>query len=140
MPSVIIDPNQLDQIIVNLVVNSKDAMPGGGTLTISTEFTKSDNSGDLAHPPTAAGDYVVLGVSDTGVGIADEARAHLCEPFFTAKETGMGTDLGLAACYGIAEQNGSHIEVHSELSNGSVFGVYLPATAEHAEPDVDKHR
>ena len=126
VPAVFIDPTQVDQIIMNLVVNARDAMPEGGTLTVTTRRSYKD----LLPATVPAGDYVVLSVSDTGVGMSEEVKAHLFEPFFTTKETGKGTGLGLATCYGIVEQNGGHIEVHSGLGQGSNFNVYLPVTEE----------
>ncbi len=132
MPSIYIDPNQLDQIIMNLVVNARDAMPEGGILTVAASHIQGESSaGHIAN-------YVVLSVSDTGTGISEEVKAHLFEPFFTTKGTGKGTGLGLANCYGIVEQNGGHIEVNSELGQGSTFKVFLPVTQEQNESDLNE--
>jgi len=131
LPPVFMDPNQLDQIIMNLVINARDAMPEGGTLTV----TASHHQGELYAAHT--GDCVVLSVSDTGVGMSEEVKAHLFEPFFTTKNTGKGTGLGLATCYGIVEQNDGYIEVQSELGQGSTFNVYLPVTEEREKSDLD---
>ncbi len=129
MPAVFMDPNQLDQIIMNLVVNARDAMPEGGTLIVAASYYQGKLS--------AGRDCVVLSVSDSGTGMSEEVKSHLFEPFFTTKETGKGTGLGLATCYGIVEQNGGHIEVDSELGRGSTFTVYLPATEEREESELD---
>ena len=131
LPSVFVDPTQLDQIVMNLVLNARDAMTEGGTLTVATSHHQGELSEDYI------GDCVVLSVSDTGVGMSEEVKAHLFEPFYTTKETGKGTGLGLATCYGIVEQNGGHIEVDSEPGRGSTFKIYLPVTEERegSEPE-----
>lgn len=123
LPPVCFDPLQLEQVILNLAVNARDAMARGGRLTIETSRVGSV-AGEL---PALPGKPVLLTVSDNGVGITEEVRAHLFEPFFTTKEAGRGTGLGLAMVYGAVQQNGGQIEVESELGRGSVFKIYLPA-------------
>jgi PAS domain S-box-containing protein len=128
------DPGQIEQVLMNLVVNAKDAMPRGGRLTISTTNT-TFGAADVPRPELKPGPYVVLTVGDTGCGISDEVKAHLFEPFFTTKEVGKGTGLGLATAYGIIRQSGGHIGVVSEPGQGATFSIYLPAltTAVEAE-------
>lgn len=125
------DPVQIQQVVLNLAVNSRDAMPRGGTLTIRTA------NFDATERPTPSGigprDYVVLAVSDTGVGIDVETRSHIFEPFFTTKGLGKGTGLGLATVYGIVQQGGGSIEVESEPGRGTTFRIYLPVRQEPAE-------
>jgi signal transduction histidine kinase len=121
------DPGQIEQVLVNLVVNARDAMPGGGTLTIATASTTLETSG-IPIPADTAEDskLVLLSVGDTGTGIPLEARDHLFEPFFTTKEPGKGTGLGLATCYGIVSQHNGHISYTTEIDRGTTFNIYLP--------------
>jgi CheY-like chemotaxis protein len=120
------DPRQLEQVIMNLVVNARDAMPDGGRLTLETanEYVAEDDP--RAGPELPPGWYVVLTVSDTGSGIAPEIQASIFDPFFTTKEPGRGTGLGLSTVYGIVKQSGGHIEVESAPDRGSVFRIYIP--------------
>jgi PAS domain S-box-containing protein len=121
------DPGQMEQVIMNLVINARDAMPDGGKLTIQTENVKIDGKRPLNYPgDMIPGYYVKFSVSDTGCGMSDEVKKHLFEPFFTTKEEGSGTGLGLATVYGIVKQNGGYIDVQSEVGAGSRFQIYLP--------------
>lgn len=129
-----VDPGQLEQVVINLAVNARDAMPGGGTLRIETSIAQFDEHVEMGSAELSRGRYAVIAVSDTGTGMTAETKSRLFEPFFTTKDPGHGTGLGLATVYGIVQQSGGSIVVFSELGAGATFKVFLPWVGEAVEP------
>jgi CheY-like chemotaxis protein len=128
------DPGYVGQVLMNLVVNARDAMPGGGKLVIATRYAMLDATCVSSHPGAIPGQYITLSVSDTGAGMTADVKARLFEPFFTTKPKGKGTGLGLTTCQTIVQQSGGHIVVSSEVGKGTTFMIYFPKVEQ--PPDV----
>jgi two-component system cell cycle sensor histidine kinase/response regulator CckA len=132
-----VDPTQLEQVIMNLVVNARDAMPEGGRLTIETSEIDIDDEYCRRNPEARVGRHAIMAVTDSGCGMSPEILSRIFEPFFTTKEQGKGTGLGLATIYGIVKQSGGHITAYSEVGRGTTFKIYLPITQEEIDkPEV----
>ncbi len=130
LPPVKVDPGQIEQILMNLVVNARDAMPTGGRLTIQTSKAELSSQQSRQHPAHQGSPHIIMSVGDTGTGMSDATKTHIFEPFFTTKEVGKGTGLGLATVFGIVQQSGGFIEVDSELGRGTTFKIYFPQSDE----------
>jgi CheY-like chemotaxis protein len=135
-----VDPGQIEQVLVNLVVNARDAMPEGGTLSVSTANRTFRRESESGYGEITPGEYVEMVVQDTGVGIPDDIKAHIYEPFFTTKAQGRGTGLGLATCFGIIQQNGGSIRFESEEGKGTTFYICLPRCTDQPTPGEEEVR
>jgi len=136
---VLVDGNQLENALLNLAINARDAMPDGGKLTIETANVNLDADYAARNPDVTSGPHAMISISDSGTGIAPEVLEHVFEPFFTTKPQGQGTGLGLSMAYGFAKQSGGHIRIYSELGQGTTVKLYLPRTADAETDGADRH-
>ena len=134
-----IDPSQVDQIVMNLVVNARDAMPAGGRIDLEVRNVCLGTDFSRRNPDAQPSNYIVLTVKDTGTGILEHVIPHIFEPFYTTKTDDVGTGLGLATCYGIVKQNGGHIELESEVGHGTSVSIYLPKIPCEETVDATPH-
>jgi PAS domain S-box-containing protein len=132
------DAGQIEQVIMNMAINARDAMPNGGKLTLETANVSFDEESVGRYPELKAGDYVMLAIADTGAGMSEEVKARLFEPFFSTKAVGQGAGLGLSTCYGIVKQSGGHISVYSEVGRGATFKIYLPQVEQQTRIPVQR--
>jgi signal transduction histidine kinase len=132
LPAVRVDAGQVEQVLMNLAMNARDAMPDGGRLTIATADVELDGTVTFLRGPATPGRYVRVSVVDTGVGMTEETRRRAIDPFFTTKDVGKGSGLGLSTVYGIVKQSGGYLGIDSELGRGSTFSVYLPQAVTEA--------
>jgi CheY-like chemotaxis protein len=130
--TVLADSGQIEQVIVNLAINAREAMPNGGKLILETANVAFEDGSTERYPELKPGDYVMLSITDNGVGMSEEVKARAFEPFFTTKQIGDGTGLGLSTCYGIIKQSGGHIALFSEAGRGTTFKIYLPQSQQRA--------
>ncbi len=130
------DAGQIEQVLMNMVINAREAMPNGGKLTLETANVSIDEGSLGRYPELKAGKYVMLAITDTGAGMSEQVKARLFEPFFTTKAVGEGAGLGLSSCYGIIKQSGGHISVYSEPGRGTTFKIYLPQVEPQAKNPV----
>jgi len=132
--SIAAEPGQIEQVVMNLVVNARDAMPDGGRLDIAVEVLNIDNHATIAYPAVLPGRYARIAVTDTGTGIAAEAQRHVFEPFFTTKDPSRGTGLGLSIVYGIAKEAGGTVLFSTEPNQGTTFEILIPLAAQTSHP------
>jgi signal transduction histidine kinase/CheY-like chemotaxis protein len=133
LQAVLADAGQIEQVIMNMAINAREAMPHGGKLTLETANVSFDQESVGRYPELRAGDYVMLAITDTGAGMSEEVKARVFDPFFTTKEVGQGTGLGLSTCYGIIKQSGGHISLYSEQGRGATFKIYLPQVQQQSK-------